>query len=131
MRGQCWGDRATLRIMTTAAYPYPSYQELQARRLAERRRQALAAVRAAAAAVAPLGVGLRVFGSLAEGRFHEDSDLDLALDGPEPVLAEAEARVWDAAAAEGFTVDLVRLDRVPASLLERIGAHGCAPADLA
>jgi predicted nucleotidyltransferase len=131
MRGWCWADRANLRRMSAAAYPYPSYPELQARRLAERRRQALAAVRAAAAAVAPLGVTLRVFGSLAEGRFHEASDLDLALDGPEPVLGEAEALVWDAAAAEGFTVDLVRLGRASASLAERIGTHGCAPADLA
>jgi predicted nucleotidyltransferase len=93
--------------MSEAAYPYPSYAELHARRLAERREAALATVREAAAAIAQLGVGLRVFGSLAEGRFHRDSDLDIALEGPEAALAEAERRVIEAAWAHGFEVDVV------------------------
>lgn len=117
--------------MSTTAYPYPSYAELHAQRLAERRAAAIAAVRAAAAAVRPMGVALRVFGSLAEGRFHPDSDLDLALEGPEPALAEAERRVMEAGWAQGFAVDVVRLDHAPPSLAARIRHHGIAAADLA
>jgi predicted nucleotidyltransferase len=117
--------------MSATAYPYPSYADLHAQRLAERREAAVAAVRAAAALVAPLGVTLRVFGSLAEGRFHRDSDLDLALEGSEAALAEAERRVVEAGWAQGFEVDVVRLDRAPASLAARIRDHGIAAADLA
>jgi predicted nucleotidyltransferase len=117
--------------MSASAYPYPSYAELHARRLAERRQAALAAVRQAASAVASLGVGLRVFGSLAEGRFHCDSDLDIALEGPEASLAEAERRIIETGWAHGFEVDVVRIGRASASLAERIRTHGRTPADLA
>src|SRR3954452_21482139 len=64
--------------MTAPAPTWPSYAELRARQLAEHRARAVAAARAAAEAAAREGARVTVFGSLAEGRFHRDSDLDLA-----------------------------------------------------
>ena len=117
-------------VMTAAATTYPSYAELQARRLAEHRARAVAAARAAAVAGAEYGVRVTIFGSLAEGRFHRDSDLDLALDGPEEVIEDAAAAAWEAAGAAGFEPDLLRLARIKPHRRARLLAHACDPSAL-
>jgi predicted nucleotidyltransferase len=76
------------------------------------------------------GVRLVVFGSLAEGRFHRDSDLDVALDGPEDRLAAAEGEVFSVVSGHGLPVDVVRLSHAPPRLAERIRMHGRDPAAL-
>jgi len=109
---------------------YPSYAEIRARQLAAHRARAVAAARAAAALAVPAGARLLVFGSLAEGRFHRDSDLDLALDGPPallPELAEAVAALVERA---GLAADVVQLDQAPPRLLARIREHGRDAASL-
>ena len=53
--------------------------------------------------------GVYLFGSLAEGFFHEGSDIDLAVEGLEPSLYfKALARHHEV--SEGFKVDLVPLE---------------------
>jgi len=53
--------------------------------------------------------GVYLFGSLAEGFFHEGSDIDLAVEGLEPSLYfKALARLHEV--SEGFKVDLVPLE---------------------
>ena len=53
-----------------------------------------------------------LFGSLAEGFFHEDSDIDLAVEGLEPHLYfKALTKLHDV--SEGFKVDLVPLEASP------------------
>jgi predicted nucleotidyltransferase len=104
------------------------------RRLNLHRRHAssgnLAASRDAARVAALHGARVVVFGSLAEGRFHRASDLDLALDGPADALDDATAAVFDAVALHGLEADIVRLDRAEGRLLDRIRRHGRDPADL-
>lgn len=109
---------------------YPDWETINARHIAARRAQAINAARAAAAAAAPFGVKVIVFGSLATGRFHRRSDLDLALEGPPEVLFKAEGAVFSAAADEGFEPDIVWLDHAPPRLAERIRETGRDPADL-
>ena len=109
---------------------YPDWQTINARHIAARRAQAVRAARAAAAAAAAVGVKVIVFGSLATGRFHRSSDLDLALAGPEEAMFEAQGAVFGAAAAEGFEPDIVALDRAPPRLAERIRETGRDPAEL-
>ncbi|MBM4320702.1 MAG: nucleotidyltransferase domain-containing protein [Deltaproteobacteria bacterium] len=72
---------------------------------------------------AELGAGrIFLFGSLAWGEVHEQSDVDLAVEGLPPgaedVLA---ARLGDALQ---LTVEVVPLERAPASLQSRILADG-------
>lgn len=63
-----------------------------------------------------------VFGSVVRPWFHQDSDLDLAVEG---VPMEQRADAWDRAIALARTsVDLVFLEEAPAPLLERIRADG-------
>lgn len=88
------------------------------------------AARAAAAAAAPYGVRVIVFGSLATGRFHRSSDLDLALVGPEEALFEAGTAVFDAAGRHGFEPDIVELDHAPPRLAAKIREQGRDPGDL-
>lgn len=124
--------------MPDAAPPYPPYDAVLAARLAARRAEALAAAREAAAAAAEAhGARLLVFGSLAGGpaasRFHARSDLDLAVWGEgldDEALAEAASDAFHAAALRGFEADVVRLDRAPPALAERIRTHGRDPRDL-
>ncbi|MBM3234813.1 nucleotidyltransferase domain-containing protein [Candidatus Poribacteria bacterium] len=53
-----------------------------------------------------------LFGSLAEGFFHEDSDIDLAVEGLEPHLYfKALANLHEVSG--GFKVDLVPLEVTP------------------
>jgi predicted nucleotidyltransferase len=124
--------------MTTAAPLWPSYAELHARQLAEHRARAVAAARAAAAAAARHGARVTVFGSLAEGRFHRDSDLDLALewgaegalDGSPEHLAELAEAIAALVERHDIDADVVRLDQAPPRLAARIREHGRDPADL-
>ncbi len=63
-----------------------------------------------------------LFGSLATGHPHTDSDVDLGIEGlPSSVYFAALA---DVTAALGCTVDLVRMEDAPSSLRERIAAEG-------
>jgi predicted nucleotidyltransferase len=120
--------------MTTATPTWPSYAELRARQLAEHRARAVAAARAAAAEAARQGARVTVFGSLAEGRFHRDSDLDLALEGAPEGPPERLAELAEAIAAlverHDIAADVVRLDQAPPRLAARIREHGRDPADL-
>jgi predicted nucleotidyltransferase len=109
---------------------YPDWATINARHIAAHRAQAVKAARAAAAAAAPFGVRVIVFGSLATGRFHRSSDLDLALEGPTEALFEAGGAVFGAAAEHGFEPDIVELDRAPPRLAQRIRETGCDPASL-
>lgn len=109
---------------------YPTYAEIRARQLISHRARAIAAARAAAAAAAECGARVRVFGSLVEGRFHRDSDLDVAVEGPAERLAEAVAEVARIAAAHGIAADVTRLDHAPPRLAARIREHGVDPAAL-
>ncbi|WP_376087220.1 nucleotidyltransferase family protein [Roseomonas sp. CCTCC AB2023176] len=109
---------------------YPTYEEIRARRLAALRAEAIAAARAAAEAGARHGVRVVVFGSVATGRMHERSDLDLALDGPKEAQRAADTDVWLAAADHGFESDVVLMAYASASLLATIRRDGRDPADL-
>jgi predicted nucleotidyltransferase len=103
---------------------WPSYAEVHARHLTAHRARAVAAARAAAEAGAREGVRVIVFGSLAEGRFHRDSDLDLALEGPAEGLALLADRIAGIVEHHGLAADVVRLDQAPARLAARIREHG-------
>jgi predicted nucleotidyltransferase len=63
-----------------------------------------------------------LFGSLASGDPLADSDVDLAVDGLRP--AAYFAALADVTATLECTVDLVRTESAPASLLERIAVEG-------
>jgi predicted nucleotidyltransferase len=103
---------------------WPSYAQIQARHLAAHRARAVAAARAAAVAARAAGARAFVFGSLAEGRFHRRSDLDLALEGPAETLDDLAPEVAAIAAAHGIGVDVVRLDQAPPALAARIREQG-------
>jgi len=63
-----------------------------------------------------------LFGSLASGEPHAQSDVDLAVEGlcPEAYFTS----LADLTTALGCTVDLVRTESAPSSLLSRIAAEG-------
>jgi predicted nucleotidyltransferase len=63
-----------------------------------------------------------LFGSLATGRFGEQSDLDLAVEGL-PALSYF-AALADLMALFEAPVDLIRLEEAPETLLERIRLEG-------
>jgi len=109
---------------------YPTYAEIQARHVAEHRGRALDALRVAAALAVTHGAQLLVFGSLAEGRFRRDSDLDLAIDGPRESLAELAVAIADMVVGHDIACDVVRLDQAPPRLAARIREHGRDPAEL-
>jgi predicted nucleotidyltransferase len=109
---------------------YPDWATIQARHVAARRAQAIKAARATAEAAARFGVKVIVFGSLATGRFHRQSDLDLALEGPEEALFEAGSQAFIAAMDHGFEPDIVYLPRAPERLRDRIRETGRDPAGL-
>ena len=112
--------------MTVTAPTWPSYAALQARLLADHRARAVAASRAAAR----LAARVTVFGSLAEGRFHRGSDLDLALEGPAERLADLAEAVAALVERHDIDADVVRLDQAPPRLAARIRELGRDPADL-
>ncbi|HEV7370493.1 nucleotidyltransferase domain-containing protein [Arenibaculum sp.] len=107
---------------------YPRFDELRASRLAERRDAAVRAVRQAALLAERVGGRLVVFGSLAEGGFHERSDVDLALLAVPPgrdldMAAEIEA----ALAGAGFVAEVVPERFMSPSLRRRVEEHGREP----
>lgn len=118
--------------MTAPAPAWPTYAELRARHLAEHRARAVAAARAAAEVAAREGAKVTVFGSLAEGRFHRgsDLDLDLALEGPAERLRDLAEAIAALVERHDITADVVRLDQAPPLLAARIREHGRDPAGL-
>jgi predicted nucleotidyltransferase len=112
------------------ASTHPDWATIEARHLAAHRARAVAAARAAATAAAALGVRVIVFGSLAAGRFHRRSDLDLALEGPSEALHEARNLAFIAAMDHGFEPDIVALPSAPPGLAARIRETGRDPASL-
>ncbi|WP_404385222.1 nucleotidyltransferase family protein [Caenispirillum salinarum] len=110
---------------------YPSYTELRARRLAERRRAALEALRDADARVHEAGGRLIVFGSLVEGRLHERSDIDVAVCGlPEGVDTDVALDVDLVLRDAGFWTDVIAERFLSPSLKERIDRNGREPSAL-
>lgn len=66
-----------------------------------------------------------VFGSLASGRQRPDSDLDLAVRGPQALDAATRlALIAELAGATGRPIDLVDLRRVGEPLLGQVLRHG-------
>lgn len=117
--------------MTTAPSSYPTYPELRARRLAARRATAIDALKTADALARGSGGRLVVFGSLAEGGFHERSDLDVAVCGLEaPMDGRVAVEVELALADAGFAADVIPERFLPPGLAARVRAHGCEPGAL-
>jgi predicted nucleotidyltransferase len=86
----------------------------------ERRHQLLAVAQRVAAVLKTEFGATRVllFGSLVRPWFHEESDIDLAVEGITP---SRQGEAWDRALDEASTaVDLVFLEEAPAPLRERI-----------
>lgn len=66
-----------------------------------------------------------LFGSLAAGRAHRESDLDLAIESDAPLTPELRIQVIDElAVALGRPVDLIDLSRTHNPLLQQILIHG-------
>ena len=66
-----------------------------------------------------------VFGSVASGRAHPHSDLDIAVEANHPLDAREKARLIEAfAAATGRPVDLIDLKTASGPLLAQILRHG-------
>jgi len=109
----------------------PPWLETLERRRLERRRAALAAARSAAERAEGAGLRLLAFGSVQEAaRFRLDSDLDLALDGPDGPPPPLVAELWNAVEQAGLPCDLVWLPLAPARLAARIREEGRDPRDL-
>jgi predicted nucleotidyltransferase len=79
---------------------YKTYDEIRSSRIAERRAQALAALDDAQEIASAAGCRLIVFGSLVEGGFHEDSDIDAALFG-EPAASAIHEQILGCALSLG------------------------------
>jgi uncharacterized protein len=63
-----------------------------------------------------------MFGSLVKPWFHEESDIDMAVEGVAP---SRQGEAWDRALEEaGVPLDLVFLEEAPTSLRERISSDG-------
>jgi len=110
---------------------YPNFDELRSRRLAERRNAAVQAVRAAEKVAVEAGGRLVVFGSLAEGGFHERSDIDVALlaipaNRDSDVALDVELTLADA----GFVADVIPERFLSPSLRNRIAERGREPSTL-
>lgn len=107
------------------AGPYPTYAEIKARQLAERREAAMRALGRADEVVRAAGGRMIVFGSLAENRFHQGSDIDLALFGlPAPLDAQVETRVFLICEEEGFEADVIAERFLSPSLRQRVISRG-------
>jgi predicted nucleotidyltransferase len=104
---------------------YPTYAEIKERQIAKRRAAAMRALERADALVRGAGGRLVVFGSLAEGGFHRDSDVDVALLGlPIGLDAELEAAVFNLFEDEGFEADVIAERFLSDSLRERVLRSG-------
>jgi predicted nucleotidyltransferase len=110
---------------------YPTFDELRSRRLAERREAAVLAVRSAEKIALEAGGKLVVFGSLAEGGFHERSDIDIALMSiPASRDADVALDVELALADAGFLAEIIPERFLSASLRNRIKERGREPSAL-
>ena|SRR5689334_3791985 len=110
---------------------YPTYAEIRARRIAERRQQASVALAAAEAIVHRAGGRLVVFGSLVEGGFGEHSDIDVAILGISPDRdLDIAAEVDTAIGLAGFTADVIPERFLKGSLRERVSRVGREPSAL-
>lgn len=110
---------------------YPTYEEIRARRIAERRAAALDALRRADAVARAAGGRLVVFGSLAEGGFDERSDLDVALFGiPAGPDGDVAAEVDTLLTLAGFEADVIPERFLSPSLRERVVSNGRDPGAL-
>lgn len=114
--------------MRTDGARYPQYEDIRARRLAERRAAALRALMRADAFAREAGGRLVVFGSLVEGGFHERSDIDVALLGlPAGPDSDVAAEVDTVLNAAGFEADVIPDRFLSAGLRERVLRHGREP----
>jgi predicted nucleotidyltransferase len=110
---------------------YPPYATTRARRLEARRAEALAALREAARLTEAAGGRLVVFGSLAEGGFHDRSDIDVAVcDLGPPADSELAAAVDTVLATAGFEADVMPERLMSPSLRRRVMANGREPGAL-
>jgi predicted nucleotidyltransferase len=118
--------------MTAATdHAFPTYAALRARRVAERRAAAVKALRAAEVAVRERGGRLVVFGSLAEGRFGEQSDLDVAILGvPAGPDSELAAEIDTMLTTAGFVADVLPERFMAPSLRAKVLNHGREPSTL-
>jgi predicted nucleotidyltransferase len=110
---------------------YPAYETVRGRRIAARRAAAVAALTQVESLAREAGGSLLVFGSLAEGGFHERSDIDVAVMGLAAPEDEAIATAVDTSLAlAGFVADVVPERFLPPSLLTRVKLRGKAPSAL-
>ncbi|MFC5354769.1 nucleotidyltransferase family protein [Azospirillum himalayense] len=110
---------------------HPRYDDIRRRRLEERRTAALRALKQADAVARRAGGRLVVFGSLAEGGFHERSDLDVALIGvPAGMDSDVAADVDTLLTIAGFEADVIPDRFLSPSLRDRVMRHGCEPGAL-
>jgi predicted nucleotidyltransferase len=117
--------------MSAAPDTYPPFAVTRARRLEARRAAAVQALRAAEVVVRAAGGHLLVFGSLAEGGFHERSDVDVAILGLDGEVASRVATDVDVLLAEaGFVADVIPERFLSPSLRERVLGRGREPGAL-
>ncbi len=110
---------------------YPTYEEVREARIAAKRREAVSALVAAAAISRRHGGTLVVFGSLAEGGFDENSDIDVALFGvSEDNDITVSVEIDTFLRSKGLSVDVVAERFAPPALLKRIKKHGREPGAL-
>lgn len=98
-------------------------------RIRERYRVLVPRVRQACAALAEMGVTARVFGSLADGRFDLNSDVDLLItECPRHLKYAIEGIVEDCLG--GIPFDAVYLDEIRPHRVERFTRHAVESKDL-
>jgi predicted nucleotidyltransferase len=110
---------------------YPSYDQIRKARLDARRRDAVRILREAENTARAAGGRLVVFGSLVEGGFNEESDLDIAVfDMPSGLDDGLAVTIDTAVRLAGFSADVIPERVLPPSLRERILRHGKEPSAL-
>jgi predicted nucleotidyltransferase len=115
----------------TTVNAYPSFATLRARRLAQRRADALAALRIAEKAVREQGGRFVVFGPLVDGGFGERSDLDVVILGvPSGRDSELAAEIDTLLTTAGFVTDVLPERFMAPSLRARVLSHGREPSSL-
>jgi predicted nucleotidyltransferase len=104
---------------------YSRYDDIRRTRIARRRDAALAVLRRVDEMAREAGGRIVAFGSLVEGGFDENSDLDLAIFGLPAEQDVALAVTIDTEVrAAGFAVDVIPERFLPASLKKRILRNG-------
>lgn len=133
--GARWALPPDAAVLRGRAAPHPGagggspIERLIHRRGAERLSQVRAAAKRVLAALERAGVEVRVFGSLASGRIHPKSDLDLLVLAHHGVSWAETGRIA-AGAANGFPVDLVFAETVSPERLKRLRAASLDARDL-